>query len=74
MVLGGQGGWRGQGRVRRKVFIEFSMIFIKFSKIFIDFIDFLWLWEAREAGEARGESRGGFSLDFLFLTIFIDFC
>ena len=39
----------------------FSMIFIEFSLIFIDF---LWFWEAGEAGEAGGESGGGFSLKF----------
>ena len=42
-----------RGDSRGGFLIEFSLIF-----------DFQWIWEAREAGEARGESGGVFSLNF----------
>ena len=48
-----EGGWRGQGKVWRTLFNEFSLNLIEFYLIFIDFA---WFWEARKAGEARGKS------------------
>ena len=56
-----EGGWRGQGKVRRSFFNEFSLNLIEFNLIFIDFA---WFWEAGEAGEIGGESGGAFSMIF----------
>ena len=66
-----EGGWRGQGKVRRSFFNEFSLIFIELSLILRGFGR---PGRLERPGESPEKFFNKFSLIFIdFSLIFIDF-